>query len=70
MFPNQFFIVKNLIRFLYALKFKNPNLEGVLISESDFLFGTLHRRPDIGYFTDEQILDARNNQEVLPFFVI
>jgi len=66
----QFFIQRNLINFLYQLKASNPAIDGELIAEGDVFFAGNHRRPDLAYFTDEQITAARYNEDVHPDFVI
>jgi Uma2 family endonuclease len=70
MFPNQVFISDTLCDFFYGLKAKNKNILGALTSETDFFFEGFHRRPDMSFLTKEQILAARNNHEVMPYFVI
>ncbi len=67
---NQFqqFIWFNLRNFLDSLRQKNTRL-GELIPEVDTFFGTNHRRPDIAYFSQQQVLLLRQaNQE--PQFVV
>lgn len=66
----QFFIQLNLTNFLAQLKTENPAIDGILISEGDVFFAGNHRRPDIAYFTDEQIDAARYNEDIHPDFVI
>jgi len=44
---------------------------GILMAEPDvMLTGIQMRRPDIAYFTDNQILKGREGEDVLPEFVI
>jgi len=62
---NQFYIVKNLLNFFYTLKIK-----GALIPEGDTFFDKHHRRPDLAYYTNQQISDAGNGQNIVPLFVI
>lgn len=66
----QLFISRNLTQFLYRLKAINPSVNGELIAEGDVFFAGNHRRPDIAYFTDEQIDAARYNADIHPDFVI
>ena len=63
----QFFIQWNLSEFLTAL-----NVGGLLIAEGDNFFSGQHRRPDIAYYTHEQIRLAQNDaaNKVVPQFVI
>lgn len=64
----QQFILLNLEDFLAELRGKNKKI-GKFLSEVDTFFGPNHRRPDIAYFSPEQILLLRSaNQE--PQFVI
>ncbi len=63
----QQFIWFNLKNFLESLKQKNTRL-GEFIPEVDSFFGLNHRRPDIAYFSPQQIpLMRETNQE--PQFV-
>ena len=64
----QQFIWLNLKNFLERLKKNNPNF-GELIAEVDTFFGENHRRPDIAYFSQEQINIFRHTNQV-PQFVI
>lgn len=66
----QLFIARNLTQFLYRLKANNLGVNGELIAEGDVFFAGNHRRPDIAYFTDEQIDAARYNEDIHPDFVI
>ena len=66
----QFFIQLNLTNFLAQLKTENHAIDGILISEGDVFFAGNHRRPDIAYFTAEQIEAARDNEDIHPDFVI
>lgn len=67
---SQLFICVTLIRLLYKLKAKNPGIHGDLISEGDTFFDGNHRRPDIAFFSDEQIKSARTGGEAVPKFVV
>jgi Uma2 family endonuclease len=66
---SQIFILKNLVDFFNNLASKN-NVHGMLISEVDTFFLENHRRPDIAWFTDEQIVLARQGVKPVPKFVI
>lgn len=63
----QFFIQWNLSEFLTTLK-----VDGLLIAEGDNFFSGAHRRPDIAYYTRQQIRQAQNDEQnkVVPQFVI
>jgi Uma2 family endonuclease len=64
------FIQVNLMNFLARLKAQNPAIDGILISGGDVFFEGNHRRPDIAYFTAEQIEAARDNEDIHPDFVV
>lgn len=66
----QFYILYNLMGFLEGLRAQNPRLTGALIAEGDTFYGGNHRRPDIGYYTREQIQAARNGEHISSDFVI
>lgn len=66
---NQSFLFDNLADLLDALKQKNT-IKGRLISEVDVFFAGQHGRPDIAFFTKTQIAAARNNEDIVPEFVI
>ncbi len=65
----QLFIVKNLLAFFRKLM-AEQGITGELIPESDVFFGGNHRRPDIAYFTDEQIAAMSYGENQVPKFVI
>jgi len=65
----QFFIQDNLLEFLYSIKAKYQ-LKGQLISEGDNFFRKHHRRPDIAYYTRQQILALKEDKYTVPEFVI
>ena len=66
----QLFILENLFAFFDIIKAKN-SIDGRLISEVDTFFAGKHRRPDIAFFTRQQIRDARTgNNKIPPQFVI
>ncbi len=66
---NQFYILQNILDFFYSLKIKSK-FKGSLIPEGDTFFGKHHRRPDIAYYTQQQIKDASNDLDAIPLFVI
>lgn len=66
---NQSFLFDNLADLLDILKQKQT-ISGRLISEVDVFFAGQHRRPDIAFFTKIQIAAARNNEDIVPQFVI
>ena len=62
----QFFIVLRLQIFLNSL-----NRDGIFIAEGDNFFAGNHRRPDIAYYTHEEIrLAQEDKNEAIPQFVI
>jgi Uma2 family endonuclease len=62
----QFFILLRLQTFLNSL-----NLAGIFIAEGDNFFAGNHRRPDIAYYTHDEIRLAQEDEnEVIPQFVI
>jgi Uma2 family endonuclease len=65
----QFFIVQNLLDFFGFLKFSGK-ISGSLMPEGDTFFGTNHRRPDVAYYTDDQIESAADDEKAEPQFVI
>jgi Uma2 family endonuclease len=65
----QFYIAQNLRDFFEKLRFQDK-AEGMLISECDVFFLEKHRRPDIAYFTAQQIYDAAEGINPTPRFVI
>ena len=65
----QFFIQDNLLEFLYSIKAKH-SINGQLISEGDNFFKKNHRRPDIAFYTRQQILLAKDDKYTVPEFVI
>ncbi len=66
---SQFYILKNLQAFFRKLLNENK-VHGELITEGDTFFLGNHRRPDIAWFTDEQIALAKNGVKPMPLFVI
>lgn len=65
----QFFIQDNLVKFM-AILYVNHGLTGQLIVEGDNFFKKNHRRPDIAYYTREQILALKEDNYSVPEFVI
>jgi Uma2 family endonuclease len=65
----QLFIETNLIRFFRKLSIAGQ-VNGELFSEVDTFFLENHRKPDIAYFTDEQINRAAYGKNQVPQFVI
>ncbi len=66
---NQFFILQNLLAFFREL-LNAGKASGELIPEGDTFFLENHRRPDIAYFTNEQIARAARGENQVPKFVI
>jgi len=56
---NHFYIIGNLLNFFYTLK--NSKIKDSLISGGDIFFGKHHRKPDIAFYTREQLIEAANN---------
>ena len=65
----QFYIVQNLLDFFGKLKYSGI-ISGSLMPEGDTFFGENHRRPDVAYYTDEQIEAAADDAAAEPQFVI
>jgi Uma2 family endonuclease len=66
---SQYFIWINLHNFFKKLV-SIHSIKGNLLAEADILLNSnLHRRPDIGFFTNQQIVDAMTNQNQIPLFV-
>lgn len=65
----QFYIVQNLLDFFGILKYSGK-ITGSLMPEGDTFFGTNHRRPDVAYYTDDQIEAAADDDTAEPQFVI
>ena len=65
----QFYIVVNLLRHFSEL-YNNGQVTGSLIPEGDTFFGKNHRRPDLAYYTDEQVESAAEDDDAEPQFVI
>jgi Uma2 family endonuclease len=65
----QFYIVQNLLDFFGLLKYSGK-VTGSLVPEGDTFLGTNHRRPDMAYYTDDQIEAAADDKDAEPQFVI
>jgi Uma2 family endonuclease len=67
----QFFVIENLLALLDILRYEKK-ADGRLIPEGDNFFSGKHRRPDIAYYTYEQIRQTQNDEQnkVVPQFVI
>jgi Uma2 family endonuclease len=66
----QFYIIENLTALLDLVKNKYK-IDGRLIPEGDNFFSGNHRRPDVAYYTRDQIRLAQDDDnEVVPQFVI
>jgi len=61
----QLFILENIFAFFDKIKAEN-SIDGRLISEVDTFFAGKHRRPDISFFTRQQIKDARTGSNKIP----
>ncbi|MCB0521350.1 MAG: Uma2 family endonuclease [Lewinellaceae bacterium] len=66
---SQFYIHDNLMKLLDKLK-AEKGIRGRLLSEGDTFFAGKHRRPDIAFYTEEQIRQAKEGENVVPQFVI
>ena len=66
---NQLYIVDNLINFFQTIKVKF-SIKGSLLAEGDTFFGGNHRRPDIAFYTRKQLIEAANDANIVPLFVI
>ncbi|MFN7119350.1 MAG: Uma2 family endonuclease [Saprospiraceae bacterium] len=65
----QLFILKNLLLFFSKLELAGT-ANGVLGQETDAFFLENHRKPDIAYYSDEQIKRAKNGENQVPKFII
>jgi Uma2 family endonuclease len=68
--PNQFYIWRNLSRFLRSLEAQKGNNIGEFPMEGDIFFLENHRRPDIVFLNDKEIEDARYDIPTHPEFII
>lgn len=66
---SQFSILRTLQYFFEELK-KNGKVKGLLIAKGDTFFARHHRRPDVAYYTDEQIDQAAEGDPPVPQFLI
>ena len=66
---NQLYIIDNLLELFDEIKL-NHLIDGRLTNEIDTFFANNHRRPDMAYFTKAQIRAAKDNENVVPQFVI
>ncbi|MEQ1746369.1 MAG: Uma2 family endonuclease [Saprospiraceae bacterium] len=65
----QLYIWDNLDTFFKSLSLQKA-LSGKLMAEVDILLSAItHRRPDVAFFTKEQIRNGRNDQIQVPAFV-
>jgi Uma2 family endonuclease len=69
MFQHQLVIVDNLMEMFDLLKLQNK-VTGRLMTEIDSLFDDNHRRPDIAYYTTEQIKKTRTKENQVPSFIV
>ena len=69
MYQNQLIIVDNLMELFDNLKFQKK-VTGRLISEIDSFFDDHHRRPDLAFYTAEQIKLTRTKVNQIPAFVV
>jgi len=65
----QFYILENLRNVFEHLR-HSGKLDGILITEGDIFFGSKHRRPDVAYFTSDQIKQTAQGHNQIPEFVI
>ncbi len=65
----QLYIVTNLQRF-FSLLYAQARVSGWLLAEGDTFFGKNHRRPDVAYYNDEQLIAARTGGKAEPQFII
>ena len=64
----QYFIYNILSKLFYE---KGYHLQGTLMAEPDVMLTAIQmRRPDIAYFTDEQVEQGRSGRDVIPDFVV
>jgi len=65
----QLYILDNILNFFMKLKF-TEKIGGQLLPESDLFFHENHRRPDICWLTNEQILALAKGEKEIPAFII
>jgi Uma2 family endonuclease len=66
----QLFVLRNLNQFLRLLQNSDPTIGELTVETDTFLSETIHRKPDIAYFSVAQILAAANGDYQIPGFVI
>jgi len=66
---HQFFILTNLLAFFRSL-IVSGKADGELIAEGDIFFRHIHRRPDVAWFSAEQIARTAHGQNQVPQFVV
>ena len=69
MFQHQLIIVNNLMELFDKLKFQNK-VTGRLLTEIDSFFDENHRRPDIAFYSAEQIKLTKTEENQIPAFVV
>jgi Uma2 family endonuclease len=65
----QFYIIRNILNLFNQMRFSGK-ISGLLMPEGDILFNGNHRRPDVSYFTDNQIDKTAFGENQIPQFVI
>ena len=64
----QYFVYNILSKLFYE---KGYHQKGTLMAEPDVMLTAIQmRRPDIAYFTDEQVEQGRKGEDVIPAFVV
>ncbi len=64
----QYFVYNILSKLFYE---KGYHQKGTLMAEPDVMLTAIQmRRPDIAYFTDEQVDQGRRGEDVIPAFVV
>ena len=59
-----------LTKFFFKLKFQK-NVSGGMMAETDtFFLENIHRRPDIAYWTAEQLILMKKKENQIPKFII
>lgn len=65
----QIFIQANLLK-LFRTAFFQKKVYGALLGGIDLFFGKHHRRPDMCWFTNEQINNLADDKDEIPAFLI
>jgi Uma2 family endonuclease len=65
----QLFIARNLISYFRQL-LSQGKVNGEIMSEGDIFFLENHRRPDLFYFTDEQLAYTAHGENQVPSFIV